>query len=167
MARIIQPPNTQTQTSHAITIHANGQMIGAINAWNPSQQMDVAAVFEFGQVTGPYGHQFGTPYEKVPQNITAMSIEIQRYDIYTSRMEEVFGTANLEMLSSDPGMANGGTGLFDVRERWTTPGGTNNYVVIYKGCWFTNIGRNHSTTGDRIVNVNATLEYTQKVITAA
>lgn len=165
MARAVTPPNTRTQTSHAMTIHAKGSMIGAINEWNPEQTMGTTEVFEFGQVTGPYGHQFGTPYEKVPGNISGQTIRVRRYDIYTAQMESAFGTINLEMLSSDPGMANGGTGHLDLRESWHTPGGANDYTVLYKGCWFSNIGRTHSTTGDRIVNVNATIEYTQKVVT--
>ena len=31
----------------------------------------------------------------------------------------------------------------------------------YSGCWFTSLGRTLSATGDRIVNVNATLVYTK------
>lgn len=164
MASITTPPNSRTQTSHAVTIHSsrNGQMIGAINEWNPTQSLGVTAVYEFGQVTGPYGSVFGAPYEKVPGNITGQTVGVRRYDIYTAQMESAFGTADLTMLSNDPGVANGGTGLMDIRERWVTPGSTNNYDDIYMGCWFSQLGRTLSATGERIINVNATLEYTHR-----
>lgn len=166
MARVIQPPNTRTQTAHAVTIHAvGGGMIGAINEWSPEQTMDVGAVWEFGQVTGPYGHEAGAPYEKIPGNISGQTIRVTRYDIFTAQMEDAFNSLDLQMLSSNPGMSNGGTGHLDIREAWHTPGGTEDYFIIYKGCWFSNIGRTISATGDRIINVNATLEYTQRVRT--
>jgi hypothetical protein len=145
-----------------MTIHANGTMIGAVSEWSPEHSLDIAAVYEFGQVTGPYGHEFGAPYEKVPQNISGQTISISRYDIYTAQMESVFGTVDLQMLSSDPGMANGGTGHLDLRETWHTPGGTNNYSILYQGCWFSRIGRTMSASGDRIINVGATVEWTQR-----
>lgn len=138
-------------------------MVGAINEWNPEQSLAVTAVYEFGQVTGPYGHEFGAPYEKVPGNIGGQTIAVRRYDIFSAQMEQAFGTTDLTMLSSDPGTANGGTGQLDVRERWTTPGNANNYDDVYLGCWFSRIGRTLSTTNDRIVNVNATLEYTRRI----
>lgn len=163
MAHGIQPPNTKTQTAHAITIHANGQLIGAINEWSPKQSMEVNAVYEFGNRTGPYGSDRGAPYEKIPGNITGQTIDVTRYDIYTAQMENAFGLgASLDMLSSDPGMADGGTGHLDIREHWHTPGGADDYVIIYWGCWFSSVGRTIRTTGDRIINVNATIEYTRR-----
>jgi len=42
-----------------------------------------------------------------------------------------------------------GTGDFEVEKWW------------YSGCWFSQIGRNLSAQGDRIVMVNATLNYTK------
>lgn len=169
-------PRTYTQTSHALTIHAsNGDIIGAINQWQPEQTLATTAVYEFGNVTGPYAGglgagtngflPYGAPYEHVPGNITGMTMRVQRYDVYTKAMEEAFGTADLQMLTNDPGMASGGVGLFDVREQWQAPAnisGSKPYSIIYYGCWFTNIGRTHATSGDRITNVNASLVYTRK-----
>ena len=34
---------------------------------------------------------------------------------------------------------------------------------MYRGCWFTSLGRTLSSDDNRIVNVNATLVYTQKI----
>lgn len=161
----VAPPNTLTQTSHAVTIHSNrsGILIGAINQWNAEQSMATTPVYEFGSVTGPYGTIFGEPYERVPGNISGQTISIQRYDVYTSQMESAFGTARLDNLSSDPGMPNGGTGHLDIRDSWRSPDGSNNYSIIYCGAWFTRIGRTLTTSGDRLVNVNATLEYTHRM----
>ena len=138
-------------------------MIGAINSWGPKQTLAITAVYEFGQVTGPYGYEFGAPYEKVPGNISGQQIEVNRYDIYTAQMETAFGSADLSMLSNDPGVANGGTGIMDVRERWITPGNAHNYDDVYLGCWFNSLGRTLATSDDRIVKVSATLEYTRKI----
>lgn len=162
---VVPPPNTGTQTSHAVTIHANNSIIGAINEWNAEQSLAINPVFEFGNVTGPYGSEFGAPYEKVPGNIGGMTIRVRRYDIYALQMERAFGTLDLEMLSKDPGDANGGTGqILNIRERWTLPASSSatSYDNVYSGCWFSQLGRTLSTTGDRIVNVNATIEYTRK-----
>lgn len=156
MASTIAPPNSKTSTSHAMTIHSGGQMIGAINSWSPKQTLAIAQVHEFGQVTGPYGFEPGMPYEKIPGNVGGMTIDVNRYDLYTRRIEEVFGTIDLTVLSNDPN-------AFDVREAWRTPDNTNNYTIIYQGCRFSNIGRTLQTTDDRIVKVSATIEYTRPV----
>lgn len=155
----VTPPNTRTQTSHPLVILANGIPIGAINQWQPEMTLDVNPVFEFGSFTGPYGGSFGQPYEKVPGNLGGMTIRVQRYDIYSQQMERAFGTASLDMLSNDPGQSET-TGLFTLRERWATPRQADRYAIQYEGCWFSNIGRTYSTTDNRIVNVNATIEYT-------
>lgn len=150
----IQPPNTKTSTSHAMTIIAANQMIGAISSWAVNQTLPVVGVYEFGQVTGPFGIEAGMPYEKIPGNVGGMTIEVARYDLYTKRIEEVFGTIDLTVLSNDPN-------AFDVREAWRTPDNTNNYVIIYQGCRFSKIGRTIATTDDRIVKASATIEYTR------
>lgn len=150
---MVAPPNTTTQLSHAVTIRAGGQTIGAINGWNPRKGRDITAVYELGVVTGQYAKKSGDPFEKVPGNATGMTVEVRRYDIYTVQMETVFGTVDLAMLTNqdDP---------FDVRSSWLTPSNVNNYFDLYRGCWFSNIGREISSTGDRIVQASATLEYT-------
>lgn len=162
----LPPPNTVTQSTHAVTIHANNTIIGAINQWSPEQTLAVNAVYQFGSPQGPYGDEFGAPYEKVPGNISGQTITVQRYDLYTQQMEQAFGTTNaLDMLSSDLGQPNGGTGhVLTIREFWLMPESSpvSSYNILYHGCWFSRIGRTLSATDDRIVNVNATIEYTRK-----
>lgn len=156
MAQTITPPNTKTTTSHALTIHAvsTGAMVGAINQWNPQQSLQISPVHEFGQVTGPHGVEAGMPFEKIPGNVSGMTIEVNRYDIYTQRFEEAFGTIDLTVLSNDPN-------AFDVRESWRAPDPANSYTIVYFGCRFSRLGRTLSATDDRIVKVGATLEYTR------
>jgi hypothetical protein len=119
---------------------------------------DVSALTRGGGPNGTalnYSTKSGEPYEKVPGNVTGMSIDVQRYDIYTLQMELVFGTPRLDMLSNQ-------RNALEVTESWTRPDNTT-YVDQYRGVWFSNLGRTLSSTGDRVVNVNATLEYTTRV----
>lgn len=147
----INPPQTLVRSSHSLTIRVNGESIGLINGWNPTISRTITPVYELRTRTS------GDPLEKVPGNVTGQTIAIQRYDLYVSRMETVFGTRDLMMLSLQDAP-------FSVLERWVFPdspavgGGTE--IIEYQGCWFSNIGRNYRSDGDRIVNVNGTLEYT-------
>lgn len=150
------PPQTLVRTSHALTISANGIVIGLINGWNPTISRTITPIYELRTRTS------GDPVEKLPGNVTGQTIAVQRYDLYTSRMEIAFGTPDLMMLSLQDA-------AFDVRERWVVPpegpgsDGTAEQI-LYTGCWFSNIGKNYRSDGDRIVNVNATLEYTKRAL---
>lgn len=152
------PPQTLVRSSHSLTIRANGVSIGLINGWNPTISRTITPVYEIRQRTS------GDPLEKIPGNVTGQTIAIQRYDLYKGRMETAFGTPDLMMLSLQDA-------AFEVLERWVFPsspqvgGGTE--VIKYGGCWFSNIGRNYRSDGDRIVNVNATLEYTVRTLVQA
>lgn len=162
----VAPPNTVTQLSHAVTIRVNGQTIGAINEWNTRMNQTVTELYELGVVTpggGPggttaqYAKLSGDPYEKVPGNTSGLQIDVRRYDIYMLQMERVFGTPDLHMLSNQ-------RNAFNVVEMWVTPNNVRNYFNHYQGCWFSDLGRTVSATGDRVINVNATLQYTRKDI---
>jgi hypothetical protein len=107
-----------------------------------------------------YATQSGEPFEKVPGNVSGMQIDVRRYDIYTTQMEIAFGTPDLTMLSNQ-------RNAFHVLESWTKPDNINNYVNLYQGCWFSDLGRTMESTGDRTVNVNATLQYTHRLRTPA
>lgn len=155
------PPSTKTQTSHALAIQANGQIIGTINKWAPKQNLSVGEVFEFGQVTGPYGKTFGTPYEKVPGNMGGMSISVGKYDLYEAQFERAFGSLDLTMLTNETGTP-GESGILTLREVWAAPNPAQRYQVVYLGCWFSDIGRSFSTSDNRIINVDATVEYTER-----
>ncbi len=147
----VNPPQTLVRSSHALTIRVGGRTIGLINGWNPTISRTITPIYEIKTRTS------GDPIEKVPGNVTGLTIAIQRYDIYTLRMERVFGTRDLMMLSlqDEP---------FEAVERWKFPDSSGGGIEVlrYTGCWFSNIGKNFRSDGDRIVNVNSTLEYVKR-----
>ena len=143
------PPNTLIRTSHAITIRAGGITVGMIQSWNPGINRQITPAYELNAETS------GQPVENIPGNVGGLTISVSRYDLYSSRMESVFGTVDAEMLGdhSDP---------FQVVEAWRYPSGQTE-ARIYTGCWFTNIGRNYSATDSRVVLVNGSLSYVSKL----
>jgi hypothetical protein len=169
----LQPPKTVTQLSHAMTIKVNTVVVGTINEWTPRMTRAIAELYEFGAATsgsGPaairqYQKGPGEPYEKVPNNVSGMTISVRRYDIYRTQMELAFPTGVGGVASQGLTRLANQFDPFDVTEAWVVPGGIPqavDYQINYLGCWFSEIGRTLSATGDRIVNVNATLEYTSK-----
>ena len=149
-------PETLVRSSHSLTIRANGIAIGLINGWNPTISRTITPIYELRTRTS------GDPLEKVPGNVTGQTIAVQRYDLYILRMEEAFGTTDLMMLSNQDSP-------FAVVERWQFPesAGGGQEIVNYTGCWLSNIGKNYRSDGDRIVNVNATLEYVRRELVQA
>lgn len=151
-------PRTLTRTSHALSIKANGITVGLINGWNTTSGRTVTPVFEVGSDGS------GVPIENVGGNATNLTITINRYDLYTNRMEEAFGTPDVVMLTrqSDP---------FELVESWKLPESTEDGEVaftgeerfVYSGCWFTSVGRTIRSDDNRIVNANATLIYAKKL----
>ena len=166
-------PVTQVRTSHALSIKANGQIVGLINNWNPAQGRTLTPIYEVA------ADDSGNPKEYMPGNANGLTINVSRYDLYLLRMEQAFGTADLTMLTrqSQP---------FDLFEVWAIPNlgvlvnqqiaqarfGNRALVLspftdkehyIYQNCWFTSLGRTLTADGNRIVNVNATLVYTKKL----
>jgi len=142
-------PKTLTRTDHAISIRANAQTIGQIQDWTPQQNRTVTPVFELKSDSS------GTVVENVPGNIGGLTITVNRFDLYYKRMEQAWGpNYNMTMLTDQ-------TVSLEVTERWSNPDGTVE-SWIYKGCWFTSLGRNHSANGDRITKVNASLMYVTK-----
>lgn len=141
-------PNTSTATSHGISIRVDGRTIGMIQTWVPSQNRPATPVYELNSATS------GGVLEQVPGNVGGLTITVTRYDLFKSRMEEVWGF-NMTMLSDQ-------INPIEVREKFLHPDGTTE-VDVYTGCWFTNIGKNYGAQGDRIINVNAALVYKNKV----
>lgn len=162
MATIPTPPNTSAQTTHALIIRAGGQVIGAINEFNDNMSRGTTPLYELGNVTGKYSTEgphatvSGNPFEIIPGNISNTTISIQRYEIYLEPFETVFGTPDLTMLSMQ-------LVAIDIEEAWVTFDATGNYRNSYRGCWFSDRGRNKSATSDRVVNTNATVQYTSKL----
>lgn len=143
------PPNTLTRSSHSLTIYApNGQAIGMINGWSPTQSRTITPIYELNMDSS------GLPLENVPGNVTNLTITISRYDLWPSRMEQAFGTVDLTMLSNQQSG-------FTVREKWVAPSGQTE-EWLYEGCWFEQIGRQFKSDDNRIVNVNATLRYVHR-----
>lgn len=139
------PPDTLARSSHALTIKVKGQIVGMINGWNPQQNRDVTPIYELNAETS------GLPLENIPGNVRNLTISVNRYDLWVSRLEEAFGTVDLTMLSNQQSP-------FTVQELWAKPDGSTE-TWEYEGCWFTNIGRNLRSDDNRIVNVNASLMY--------
>ena len=84
-------------------------------------------------------------------------------------MEEAFGTYVGDGTRKSLSMLTQQDRPFRVYEQWRFPDdqGGSTEKTLYRGCWFSNIGKNYRSDGDRIVNVNATLEYTRRIITNA
>ena len=151
MSPISAPPSTLIRTSHALTIKVGGTTVGLINGWNPAQSRTITPIFELDIDNS------GDPVECMPGNMAGMTVGINRYDIYSQRMEEVFGTTDLVMLSRQ-------AQPFEVFEIWTGPADSGEVDrFIYSGCWFTSLGRQLRSDDTRIVNVNASLIYTKKL----
>ena len=202
-------PFTEIRTSHALSIKAGGQIIGKIQTWVPTQGRDVRPKFECNAVGT------GAPIENVPGIATNLTIQISRYDLYLSKMEDIWGTPRPLYMLTDQ------FNPIDIEEKWIRYGRANNTPLLpgnfgrklanwnaedklnqigesafgkklglgnssidagtvgtgydkngnpleiyveklwYSGCWFTSLGRTLSATGDRIVNVNATMAYTK------
>lgn len=147
-------PETTVRSDNALAIRANGRTIGVVQTWVPSQSRNATDIYEFNP-SNP-----SAIVEVVPGNMTGQTIQVSRYDLYNSRMEEVWGsTFNIKMLSDQ-------TIALELREAWANPIDSTPYPRaeswVYSGCWFTQLGRNHAVQGDRVVLVNAQIRYTKR-----
>lgn len=139
-------PNTTVRTSHAVAIRANGVTIGQIQTWAPTQSRGVVHTYELNSATT------GEVYENVPGNLTNLTIQVSRYDLFKKKMEQAWGTNfNIQMLTDQ-------SNPLEISEKWSNPDGSIE-LYVYTGCWFTNLGRNMTANGDRIINVSAALMY--------
>lgn len=142
-------PNTVARTSHAITLKTlSGQTIGLIKQWKPNLTREVTALYEINSATT------GDPVENIPGNAKGLTIDIQRYDLYTVRMEQAFGSASINWITDQDNP-------FQIQEVWKFP---NNNVEawVYSGCWFNLIGRTFQSDDQRMVLVNAQLTYLKR-----
>lgn len=160
-------PRTATRTDHAMVIQTEGgSTIGLIQDWTPAQARTVTPTYmlasEFSGTKDPNfdrgTYYSGEIFEQVPGNISGLTITVNRYDLFKSKMEEAFGSitegAIMNMLTDQ-------TFGLTLKEFWKDPSGDQSKVT-YHHCWFTSLGRTHSASGDRIVKVNASLVYTWK-----
>lgn len=140
-------PNTRTANQHVISIRFRGVAVGVIQKWSPRQQRRMTPIYELNNLTS------GRRVDIVPGNVEQLQIDVQRYDLFSSRMHEAFGFPAAAIHMADH------LNPFDVQELWLTPSGT---VIgtIYRGCWFSNIGRDYGATGDRVIMASGQLEVT-------
>jgi len=165
-------PNTKVRSSHAVTIKVGGITVGMIQSWAPNQARPTMPVYEINAAT------LGDMLERVPMNITGTTISVNRVDLYNNRMEQAWGPVfDINMLTDQ---AN----PFVIKERWQNPqqelsspfdlsgfvGGLvgsalsptvtgEDLTIVYSGCYFTSLGRNLAADGDRVVRVNASIDY--------
>jgi hypothetical protein len=145
----VNPPQTASITSHALTIKTGaGIVIGLIKQWQPKQDREVTPIYEINSLTS------GEPVENVPGNVKGLQITVQRYDLYTKKMELAFGTSELTMLSLQDRP-------FLVQEIWRFPDNSLE-SYMYSGCYFSTLGKQYASDDNRTVVVNATLVYTRK-----
>lgn len=144
------PPETLARTSHSITILFGGKAIGMINSWAPNQTRQITPIYEIDVRTS------GIPTENLPGNVQGLTLTVQRYDLWTERLEKAFGRVDLFMLSNQKAP-------FVVQERWTSPSGAIE-CWQYENCWFSSLGRAFRSDDTRLVNVNASITYTHKTL---
>lgn len=155
---VVKTPKTSTITNHGLVISVKGQVVGAVTRFGNSQSRSLKPVFEFGSQTVGGGDDIpadpGEPYEIVPGNIGGTELTIDRYDIYTKRFENAFGTNNLIMLTRQDAAIR-------FIEFWSTPDGALDFTRVYFGAYFSRLGREHNAEGDRITMARASAMYTR------
>lgn len=142
--------NASVRTGHSIRIKtAAGLTIGLIQNWSPGHDRDITPVYEINAETS------GLPIHNVPGNVKGLEIKVDRYDLYTSRIEQAFGTPDMTMLSDQ-------SVPIWIQESWTYPDQGTTETWKYTGVWFKHVGRTISATDDRIIKVSASLIYLRK-----
>jgi len=76
-------PTTNIRTSHAISILINTKVVGQVQTWAPTQSKTITPTFELNSDTS------GEPTENIPGNLSGLTIQVARYDLFASKMEEV------------------------------------------------------------------------------
>lgn len=149
--------DTVSRLSHSITIRANGVTIGAISELKEQHSQGLKALYGLGtfEQPGRYSARSGEPYEIVPNNVEPITLDIQRYDLVATKLEQAFNTAfDLTVLSNQVS----GIEVFQIERK--TDGTIEGFV--YRGCWFESLGRTLSAEGERVIQANATLKAVTK-----
>lgn len=140
-------PETTVANQHIISIVFNGVRVGFIQRWAPRQTRRMTPVYEINSATS------GKRVDIVPGNVETLQIDVERYDLFNRRMHEAFGFSASAIHLADH------TRAFEVQEVWRLPSGAVRGTV-YKGCWFSSIGRDYSAQGDRVIMARGQLEVT-------
>ena len=138
-------PNTRVASQHIVSIRFRGRTIGLIQRWSPRQTRRMTPIYEINPVTS------GRRVDIVPGNLETLQIDVDRYDLFRTRMHEAFGFPASAINLADH------TNSFEVHELWQLPSGVPQ-GSIYTGCWFNNIGREYTAQGDRVIMARAQLE---------
>lgn len=160
MTTAIDVPTTQIVSNHGLLIFAGTKFIGVVAAWSHTHNQTVTPAYVFGdQVVGinDVKPARGEPVENMPGNATGMSINIERYDIYTERFEDAFGTKRLDMLT----MQNS---PLTFKEVIKGPGQRFDLIGQFYGVHFTSLGYQHRADDTRQVRVQASAAFTRRRI---
>lgn len=141
-------PLTRVANQHIISIRFRGVTVGLIQQWTITQNRGMKPIYELNNITS------GRRVDIVPGNVDALNVKVQRYDLVSQRMHQAFGFAASAIHLADH------TTPFDVQELWVEPNGNSLTGTIYRGCWFSSIGRSYNATGDRVIMADASLEIT-------
>jgi len=150
-------PVTCVKTRYALTLHAQvgnrRGVIGAVHDIAHSQSLIVDEEYEVDQLAT------GLPRELVPQIVANRTLTLQRYDLYTATIEQIFGTPELFTLADQ-------TGPISLRMMWKDPNPSSVAAIVqaqsavsvyeFTHCYITSLGRT-ARTDNAIVGTNATL----------
>ena len=156
----INPPLTQTASSHSIVIKTNrGIKVGRIQSWSPNMAMTVDSEFEVQRLGR------GEPIDRINQIQNANSISVERFELYNSFIGQAFGAAisntggnnGIEMVSLSSQKKP-----FIIREIMRSPFGEVK-AYVYVNCFFSNWGITIAATDDRIIRARATIEFGRRI----
>jgi hypothetical protein len=99
-------PVTEIRTSHAVSLRVGNKIIGKIQSWGPSEGRDVKLKYEINAVGT------GAPIEAIAGITTSQIIQVARYDLYTKKMEEIWGTSKPLWALTDQ------HNPIDIEEKW-------------------------------------------------
>lgn len=152
-------PNTVTRTSFGFTLNAvlggRAVPIGAVLGFDNDETRTLEDVFEVELSSR------GLPIDIVPQNVTGRTLTVERYDLFSKVIEEVFQASPSEIVSLADQLRP-----FVLREVWRDPGSaltSRSRLYQYTRCWFSRKGRRMKSTDNRIVMASGTISYQQKV----
>jgi len=142
------------KTYHGLTIVSNGQLIGRITSWNPSElARENVLVYELSYYT------FGRPVDQVPGRATGYTVSGTSAEMWDGEIEKRFEGDQTMMQYAD---LMDQKAAFTVYEHWFK--GIIAYKTwVYYGCWFTAKGDEaYSAEGDARVTTNFTLQYVSR-----
>lgn len=152
-------PVTKTKTAYSLTLHAvvgnRRGVIGAVHEISTAQSLQVDEEWEVDALAR------GLPRELVPQVVTGRSFTLNRYELYSATLAQVFGAPELITLADHLGPVS-------LRLMWKDPNpsdfgailaNTQMSVYEYTGCYLTQMTMSASMSSI-IVGTNAQLMWT-------